>query len=136
MVSNFDLEYLSVPVFLAHLLQMASNSASILEYVMIIRLPDKLVTLKGGKGRLLFLFSKRPYRQVETHFLKGYFRGVTERIETEVMFIPFFGRKLCKKKGKLFPESGTSGCKSKSEIVRVLANTIFPLNKISNRILF
>ena len=52
------------------------------------------------------------------------------------MFIPFLGRKLCKKKGNLFPESGTSGCKSKSEIVRVIANTIFPLNKISNRILF
>ena len=37
---------------------------------------------------------------------------------------------------KQFPESGTSGCKSKTEIVPVVANTIFPLNKIANRMLF
>ena len=49
MVSNFDLEYLSVPIFLAYLLQMASNSAFIRVY-MIIRLPVKLVTLRRGGG--------------------------------------------------------------------------------------
>ena len=105
MVSNFDLEYLSVPIFLAHLLQMASNSAFIRAY-MIIRLPVKLVTLRRGggtKGRLLFLFSKSLIQQVETTFLKGYFRGVTKRIETEIIFTPFFERKFCKKKYETIP---------------------------------
>ena len=65
---------------------------------MIIRLPIKLVTLRGAKGRLLFLFSKSLIQRVETTFLKGYFRGVTKRIETEIIFTPFFERKFCKKK--------------------------------------
>ena len=65
---------------------------------MIIRLPVKLVTLRGAKGRLLFLFSKSLIQRVETTFLKGYFRGVTKRIETEIIFTPFFERKFCKKK--------------------------------------
>ena len=103
---------------------------------MIIRLPVKLVTLKGAKGRLLFLFSKSLIQRVETTFLKGYFRGVTERIETEIIFTPFFERKFCKKNMKQFPESGTSWCKSNTEIVRAVANTIFPLYKIANRMLF
>ena len=114
---------------------MASNSAFIRVY-MIIRLPVKLVTVRGAKGRLLFLFSKSLIQRVETTFLKGYFRGVTERIETEIIFTPFFERKFCKKYMKQFPESGTSGCKSKTEIVRAVANTIFPLYKIANRMLF
>ena len=87
------------------------------------------MTLRGAKGRLLFLFSKSLIQRVD-------FRGVTERIETEIIFTPFFGRKFCKKKMKQFPESGTSGCKSKTETVRVVANTIFPLYKIANRMLF
>ena len=103
---------------------------------MIIRLPVKLVTLKGAKGRLLFLFSKGLIQRVETTFLKGYFRGVTKRIETEIIFTPFFERKFCKKYMKQFPESGTSWCKSNTEIVRAVANTIFPLYKIANRMLF
>ena len=37
---------------------------------------------------------------------------------------------------KQFPESGTSRCKSNTEIVRAVANTIFPLYKIANRMLF
>ena len=124
-----------VSIFLAHLLQMASNSAFIRVH-MIIRLPVKLVTLKGAKGRLLFLFWKSLIQRVETTLLKGYFRGVTERIETEIIFTPFFERKFGKKNVKQFSESGTSGCKSKTEIVRVVANTIFPLYKIANRMLF
>ena len=103
---------------------------------MIIRLPVKLVTLKGAKGRLLFLFSKSLIQRVETTFLKGYFRGVTKRIETEIIFTPFFEGKFCKKNMKQFPESGTSWCKSNTEIVRAVANTIFPLYKIANRMLF
>ena len=103
---------------------------------MIIRLPVKLVTLRGAKGRLLFLFSKSLIQRVETTFLKGYFRGVTKRIETEIIFTPFFERKFCKKNMKQFPESGTSRCKSNTEIVRAVANTIFPLYKIANRMLF
>ena len=134
-LSNFDLEYLSVPIFLAHLLQVGSNSAFIKVY-MTIRLPVKLVTLRGAKGRLLFLFSKSLIQRVETTFLKGYFRGVTERIETEIIFTRFFERKFCKKNMKQFPESGTSGCKSKTEILRVVANTIFLLYKIANGMLF
>ena len=102
---------------------------------MIIRLPVKLVTLRGAKGRLLFLFSKSLIQRVETTFLKGYFRGVTKRIETEIIFTPFFERKFCKKNMKQFPESGTR-CKSNTEIVRAVANTIFPLYKIANRMLF
>ena len=124
-----------VSIFLAHLLQMAINSAFIRVH-MIIRLPVKLVTLKGAKGRLLFLFWKSLIQRVETTLLKGYFRGVTERIETEIIFTPFFERKFGKKNVKQFSESGTSGCKSKTEIVRVVANTIFPLYKIANRMLF
>ena len=57
MVSNFDLRYLSVPIFMAHVIPMASKSAFIRSGVrMIIRLPRELVTLRGAKGRLLFLF--------------------------------------------------------------------------------
>ena len=37
---------------------------------------------------------------------------------------------------KQFPESGSSGYTSKTEIVRVVGNTIFPLYKIANRTLF
>ena len=103
---------------------------------MIIRLPVKLVTLRGAKGRLLFLFSKSLIQRVETTFLKGYFRGVTKWIETEIIFTPFFERKFCKKNMKQFPESGTSCCKSNTEILRAVANTIFPLYKIANRMLF
>jgi len=53
----------------------------------------------GAKGRLLFLFWKSPIQRVETTLLKGYFIGVTERIETELDdFYPFFGKKFCKQK--------------------------------------
>ena len=55
MVSNFCFGYLSVPIFLTHLIQMAGNSAFI-RVCMIIRLSVKLVTLRVAKERRLFLF--------------------------------------------------------------------------------
>ena len=61
---------------------------------------------------------------------------MTKRIETEIIFTPFLEGNFVKQKVKQFPESGTLGCKCKTEIVRVVANTIFPLNKIANRMLF
>ena len=42
-------------MFLAHLIQMASNSAFIRASI-IIRLPVTLVTFRGANGRPLFLF--------------------------------------------------------------------------------
>ena len=101
-----------VPIFVTHLIKMASNSAFI-RVCMIINLSVKLVTLWGTKESLLFLFWKSPIQRVETTFLKGYFRDVTEQI-----FTPFLEGNIVKK------------------IVRVVANTIFPLYKIPKRMLF
>ena len=68
--------------------------------------------------------------------MAGWNHFLSKRIETEIIFTPFLEGNFVKQTVKRFPESGTPGCKSKTEIVLVVANTIFPLNKIANRMLF
>ena len=58
----------------------------------------------GAKGRLLFLFWKSPTQRVETTFLTGYFIGVTEQIETEMIYAPFWEGNFVKKCETIFWE--------------------------------
>ena len=74
----------------------------------------------GAKGRLLFLFWKSPTQRVETTFFTGYFIGVTEQIETEMIYAPFWEGNFVKKMWNNFLRAALHWYKSKTEIVRCI----------------